>query len=32
VDPSWANGNKQVWDKGWTHWGVWINDVFIPTY
>jgi hypothetical protein len=32
VDPSWANGNKQVWDKGWNHWGVWINDVFIPTY
>ncbi len=32
VDPSWAAGNPQVWDKGWNHWGVWINDVFVPTY
>ena len=32
VDPSWANGNKQVWDEGWNHWGVWINGVFVPTY
>ncbi|HTY29437.1 MAG TPA: hypothetical protein VMD51_15020 [Mycobacterium sp.] len=32
VDPSWANGNPQVWDEGWNHWGVWMNGVFIPTY
>jgi hypothetical protein len=32
VPPAWANGNKQVWDAGWQHWGVWINGVFIPTY
>lgn len=32
VDPSWANGNPQVWDAGWNHWGVWINGVFVPTY
>ncbi|BBY26932.1 hypothetical protein [Mycolicibacterium sediminis] len=32
VDPSWANGQPQVWDQGWNHWGVWQNGVFIPTY
>jgi hypothetical protein len=32
VDPVWANGNPQVWDKGWNHWGVWLNGVFVPTY
>lgn len=32
VDPTWAAGNKQVWDEGWNHWGVWINGVFVPTY
>jgi hypothetical protein len=32
VTPLWANGNPQVWDEGWQHWGVWINDVFVPTY
>ena len=32
VPPSWAAGNKQVWDDGWQHWGVWINGVFVPTY
>jgi hypothetical protein len=32
VDPTWAAGNKQVWDEGWNHWGVWVNNVFIPTY
>lgn len=32
VDPTWAAGNKQVWDEGWNHWGVWMNNVFIPTY
>jgi hypothetical protein len=32
VDPAWANGQKQVWDQGWQHWGVWMNGVFIPTY
>jgi hypothetical protein len=32
VDPAWAAGNKQVWDEGWNHWGVWINGVFVPTY
>ncbi|ORB29948.1 hypothetical protein BST38_12455 [Mycolicibacterium parafortuitum] len=32
VDPSWANGQPQVWDEGWQHWGVWLNGVFVPTY
>lgn len=32
VDPMWANGNPQVWDEGWNHWGVWLNGVFVPTY
>ncbi|SDD67587.1 hypothetical protein SAMN04488581_2797 [Mycolicibacterium neoaurum] len=32
VDPAWAQGNPQVWDSGWNHWGVWINGVFVPTY
>ena len=32
VDPLWANGQPQVWDEGWNHWGVWQNGVFIPTY
>jgi hypothetical protein len=32
VDPSWANGQPQVWDTGWNHWGVWLNGVFVPTY
>lgn len=32
VAPLWANGNPQVWDAGWQHWGVWVNGVFIPTY
>ena len=32
VAPTWANGNKQVWDSGWQHWGIWINGVFVPTY
>jgi len=32
VAPLWANGNPQVWDEGWQHWGVWMNGVFIPTY
>lgn len=32
VPPSWAAGNKQGWDDGWQHWGVWINGVFVPTY
>ena len=30
--PAWAAGNKQVWDAGWQHWGVWVNGVFIPTF
>jgi hypothetical protein len=30
--PVWAAGNKQVWDAGWQHWGVWMNGVFIPTF
>lgn len=32
VDPMWAQGNPQVWDEGWQHWGVWVNGVFVPTY
>ena len=32
VQPLWANGQPQVWDQGWQHWGVWLNGVFIPTY
>ncbi|MBV5243666.1 MULTISPECIES: hypothetical protein [Mycolicibacterium] len=32
VDPLWANGQPQVWDEGWQHWGVWLNGVFVPTY
>ena len=32
VDPVWANGQPQVWDEGWQHWGVWLNGVFVPTY
>jgi hypothetical protein len=32
VPPIWANGNPQVWDAGWQHWGVWVNGVFVPTY
>jgi len=32
VQPLWAADNKQVWDAGWNHWGVWMNGVFIPTY
>ncbi|MGE0216877.1 hypothetical protein [Mycolicibacterium sp.] len=32
VPPLWAQGNPQVWDEGWQHWGVWLNGVFIPTY
>jgi hypothetical protein len=32
VDPLWANGQPQVWDEGWNHWGVWLNGVFVPTY
>ena len=32
MDPAWAQGNPQVWDAGWNHWGVWINNVFVPTY
>ncbi|MCV7015271.1 hypothetical protein [Mycolicibacterium madagascariense] len=32
VDPVWANGQPQVWDEGWNHWGVWENGVFVPTY
>lgn len=32
VDPLWAQGNPQVWDEGWQHWGVWVNGVFVPTY
>jgi hypothetical protein len=30
--PSWANGNQEVWDQGWQHWGVWINGVFVPRW
>lgn len=32
VEPVWANGNPQVWDAGWNHWGVWVNGTFIPTF
>ena len=32
VDPAWAQGNSQVWDSGWNHWGVWINGTFVPTF
>lgn len=32
VPPVWANGNQQVWDQGWNHWGVWVNGVFVPTF
>jgi hypothetical protein len=32
VDPLWANGQQQVWDNGWNHWGIWMNGVFVPTY
>lgn len=32
VAPLWAQGQPQVWDQGWQHWGVWMNGVFIPTY
>ncbi|MCX2713781.1 hypothetical protein [Mycolicibacterium sp. J2] len=32
VDPVWANGNPQVWDAGWNHWGVWVDGTFIPTF
>lgn len=32
ADPAWANGNPQVWDAGWNHWGVWVNGTFIPTF
>jgi hypothetical protein len=32
VPPAWAAGNQQVWDEGWQHWGVWMNNVFVPTY
>jgi len=30
--PVWSAGNRQVWDQGWQHWGVWINGVFVPTF
>jgi hypothetical protein len=29
---SWANGNQEVSDQGWQHWGVWINGVFVPQW
>ncbi|WP_137149229.1 hypothetical protein [Mycolicibacterium sp. CR10] len=32
VQPLWAQGQPQVWDQGWQHWGVWLNGAFIPTY
>ena len=32
VDPVWANGEPQVWDTGWEHWGVWLNGAFVPTF
>lgn len=32
VDPLWANGQQQVWDEGWNHWGVWVNGAFVPTF
>ncbi len=32
ADPIWAQGNPQVWDSGWNHWGVWINGAFVPTF
>lgn len=32
VAPLWAQGQPQVWDQGWQHWGVWLNGVFVPTY
>ncbi|OYN75752.1 hypothetical protein CG716_24295 [Mycolicibacterium sphagni] len=32
VQPAWSNGNPQVWDAGWNHWGVWVNNVFVPTF
>lgn len=32
VEPAWADGNPQVWDAGWNHWGVWVNGTFIPTF
>jgi hypothetical protein len=32
AQPAWSNGQAQVWDAGWNHWGVWMNDVFIPTF
>ncbi|WP_276069716.1 hypothetical protein [Mycobacterium yunnanensis] len=32
VDPIWADGNPQIWDRGWNHWGVWLNGVFVPTF
>jgi hypothetical protein len=32
ADPMWANGQPQVWDEGWQHWGVWLNGAFVPTY
>ncbi len=32
VPPLWAQGNPQVWDSGWNHWGVWMNGAFVPTF